>query len=63
VDIYRDAVKRLNSVLASSTCGNVEARLDRVWTAVGRDQCEFDMREYGTDAGLSLRMTHKARMI
>ena len=54
VDIYRAAVKKLNSVLASSTCDNVRTRLNRVWKAVRRDQCEFDMREYGDAAGLSL---------
>ena len=54
VDIYRAAAKRLNSVLASSTCDNVRTRLNRVWKAVRRDQCEFDMREYGDAAGLSL---------
>ena len=54
VDIYREAAKRLNSVLAKSTCANVEARLTRVWDGAQRDNCEFDMREYGVAAGLSL---------
>jgi predicted secreted Zn-dependent protease len=54
VAIYRDAQRELNAVLASSTCGNVEARLEDVWTATNRRQCEFDMREYGSALGLSL---------
>ncbi len=55
VEIYRDAQQRLNSTLASSTCANVKRRLDRVWNATQREQCEFDMREYGTEMGLSMK--------
>lgn len=51
VEIYRDTQQRLNSTLASSTCANVKRRLDRVWNATNREQCEFDMREYGTEMG------------
>jgi len=46
--------ERLNSVLGSSTCANLESRLRKVWNAARRDNCEFDMREYGLEAGLSL---------
>jgi predicted secreted Zn-dependent protease len=54
VDLYRAAAKKLNNVLGSSTCANVESRLGKVWNAVRREKCEFDMREYGYAAGLSM---------
>ena len=55
VNIYRAAAKKANATLAKSTCSNVEARLDRLWAAAQRDNCEFDMKEYGAAAGLSLK--------
>jgi predicted secreted Zn-dependent protease len=55
VSIYKAAAKRLNSVLASSTCGNATRRLDAVWSDAQRANCEFDMKEYGSAAGLSLK--------
>jgi len=55
VDLYRAAAKKLNSVLASSSCSNATKRLNRVWAEVNRKQCEFDMKEYGREAGLSLK--------
>ena len=55
VDIIRAAAKRLNSTLASSTCGNAERRLDAIWADAQRANCEFDMKEYGTASGLSLK--------
>ncbi len=55
VTIFRAAAKKLNAVVASSTCGNVRARLKKVWAATQRQQCEFDMKEYGAAAGLSLK--------
>ena len=54
VDIYRSTAARLNSALASSTCANAERHLDAVWNDAQRENCEFDMKEYGASAGLSL---------
>ncbi|HYK94546.1 MAG TPA: DUF922 domain-containing protein [Candidatus Dormibacteraeota bacterium] len=54
VTIYRAAQTTLNATLASSTCGNYDANLTAVWNDVNRQQCEFDMKEYGADLGLSL---------
>jgi predicted secreted Zn-dependent protease len=55
VSIYRAATKRARSVLATSTCANATRRLNRVWSGANRDNCEFDMKEYGTAAGLSMK--------
>jgi predicted secreted Zn-dependent protease len=46
---------RMNEALASSTCGDVNARLAAIARDVVRQQCEFDMREYGYASGLSLK--------
>lgn len=54
VSIYRAAGKRANAVLATSTCGNATRRIESVWSTARRDSCEFDMKEYGEAAGLSL---------
>ena len=55
VRIYRSAAKRLNAVLASSTCASAPRRLDAVWNDAQRQNCDFDMKEYGTSASLSLK--------
>jgi len=54
VDIYRDAQRDLNAALEKSTCANAETRLNAIWADVNREQCEFDMREYGYALGLSV---------
>lgn len=55
VDLYKSAAKRLNSTLAASTCANAQHNLNAVWNDVERQNCEFDMREYGSASGLSLK--------
>jgi predicted secreted Zn-dependent protease len=55
VQLYRAGQKDLNAALAKSTCVNAQARLDDVWRTINREQCEFDMAEYGTELGLSLK--------
>lgn len=55
VDIYRSAAKQLNSALASSACADAERHLEAVWDDAERENCEFDMKEYGASSGLSLR--------
>jgi predicted secreted Zn-dependent protease len=54
VSIYRAAAKRANSVLASSTCESATSSLESVWAEAKRDNCEFEMKEYGSALGLSL---------
>jgi predicted secreted Zn-dependent protease len=54
VDIYRTATKRANSTLAASTCANAQHNLNLVWAKAQRQNCEFDMNEYGSASGLSL---------
>jgi predicted secreted Zn-dependent protease len=55
VDLYRAAQKKLNATLATSTCANVKRRLEREWAAAQRQNCAFDMNEYGTASGLSYK--------
>lgn len=55
VHILKAAVKRLRSVLATSSCQNYEGRLNKVWADVRRQNCVFDMKEYGTTRGMSLK--------
>ncbi len=55
VDLYRSAAKRLNSTLAASTCSNAEHNLNAEWAKAQRQNCEFDMKEYGSASGLSLK--------
>jgi predicted secreted Zn-dependent protease len=54
ISIYRDAQRDLNQALGSSNCDNAESRLSAVWNDANREQCEFDMKEYGYALGLSL---------
>jgi predicted secreted Zn-dependent protease len=49
-----NAVAAANQALTSSTCDNVNAQLDAVWQKEHLADCQFDMSEYGTKAGLSL---------
>ena len=55
VDTGRATAKRLNTALAASTCANAERNLQVVWDDETRQDCEFDMKEYGSAAGLSLK--------
>ena len=55
VDVFRAGEAKLNAALATSTCANAQAHLDAVWQAINRQQCEFDMAEYGAQLGLSLQ--------
>ena len=54
VRIARDGVARMNKTIASSTCANVRSRIQRIAQDIQRQECEFDMREYGEALGLSL---------
>ena len=55
VQIGIKATRAANVALASSTCANAETRLNAVWLDQRQHNCEFDMREYGKAAGLTLK--------
>jgi hypothetical protein len=44
----------MTTALATSTCTNVSERLSAIVKDIDTQQCEFDLREYGTALGLSL---------
>jgi predicted secreted Zn-dependent protease len=54
VELFRTGATRLSSVVESSTCATVSSRLAAVARDIATQQCEFDLREYGTALGLSL---------
>jgi predicted secreted Zn-dependent protease len=54
VDIFRTGATRLSDTVARSTCANVTARIDAIVRDIRVQQCEFDLKEYGTALGLSL---------
>jgi predicted secreted Zn-dependent protease len=54
VELFREGATRLSSTLSKSTCANVTARLAAVAREIAIEQCEFDLKEYGTALGLSL---------
>ena len=51
----RTATKRLNTALAKSTCVTANGNLSAVTNGWQRADCAFDMQEYGSEAGLSLK--------
>ncbi len=55
VELYRAATLRLIDAVRTSTCDSIEDNLGTVWKAAQRENCEFDMKEYGQEQGLSLK--------
>jgi predicted secreted Zn-dependent protease len=55
VRIYIAATRKANKVLASSTCATEQRRLNAVWRQAQRDNCQFDMDEYGKASGLTMK--------
>jgi|GEM_PF-2229757 len=49
------ATRKANKVLKTSTCGNWSRKLAAVWRETRRENCTFDMDEYGRASGLSLK--------
>jgi predicted secreted Zn-dependent protease len=47
IRITRAGVRRANKVLASSDCSDWAVRLDAVFRRARRDNCRFEMDEYG----------------
>jgi predicted secreted Zn-dependent protease len=54
VDLWRAAGTRLSRAATTSTCANLQSRLAAIVKATARENCEFDMDEYGKALGLSL---------
>jgi predicted secreted Zn-dependent protease len=54
VDLFRKGAARLSNAVANSTCANVTSRLAVIVKEITTQNCEFDLREYGTALGLSL---------
>jgi predicted secreted Zn-dependent protease len=54
IELYRAAEDELDRVIRASSCTDVAARTKEIISRLNRDQCEFDMREYGAELGLSL---------
>ena len=54
VQIYRDGAERMTAALGHSTCANVADHLTAIVRDIDTEQCEFDLKEYGSALGLSL---------
>jgi predicted secreted Zn-dependent protease len=54
VEVYRDGAARMTDALAHSTCANVSDHLRAIVDDIDTEQCEFDLKEYGSALGLSL---------
>jgi predicted secreted Zn-dependent protease len=54
VEIYRSGASRMTNALGTSTCANVSDHLGAIVKDIDEQQCEFDLKEYGTALGLTL---------
>ena len=54
ITLYESFLPAMNEAVASGTCASVEATLEQLWTDARRANCEFDLAEYGSAAGLTL---------
>jgi predicted secreted Zn-dependent protease len=54
VELFRDGATRLSQAVDQSTCANVQDRLAKIAREINRQQCEFDLKEYGAAMGLTL---------
>ena len=54
VDLWRAAGTSMSRAVSSSTCSNFQSRIASIVKATARENCEFDMAEYGEALGLSL---------
>ena len=55
VDNGRTAANGLNSALKGNTCSAARRKQTTVFDDWKRADCEFDMKEYGSELGLSLK--------
>jgi len=54
VEIYRRGLADLAAALATATCSQAAALVDETSFELNRENCEFDMNEYGTRIGLTM---------
>jgi predicted secreted Zn-dependent protease len=54
VDLWRDAATRMSDAVTTSTCGNVYSQLNAIVRQTTRENCQFDLDEYGRELGLTL---------
>jgi predicted secreted Zn-dependent protease len=54
IELWRAGATRLTDAVATSSCANVNDRLATIARAISRQQCEFDLKEYGAAMGLTL---------
>ena len=54
VDLWRTAGAAMSKAVAGSTCTNLASRLQKIVQDTRRENCEFDMKEYGEAMGLSI---------
>jgi predicted secreted Zn-dependent protease len=54
VDLWRAAGTAMSKAVGSSTCSTFQSRIASIVKATARENCEFDMDEYGEALGLSL---------
>ena len=54
VDLWRAAGAAMSKAVGSSTCTNLVGRLTKIALDTRRENCEFDMAEYGKAMGLSM---------
>jgi predicted secreted Zn-dependent protease len=54
VEIYRDGAALMTDALDHSTCANVSEHLRAIVDDIDTQQCQFDLKEYGSALGLSL---------
>ncbi len=54
ISIYESYLPLMNDAVRSGTCETVPVDLERLWADGRRDNCEFDLAEYGYAAGLTL---------
>jgi predicted secreted Zn-dependent protease len=55
VELWRAAGVAMTKAVGTSSCTNLVSRLTKIAADTRRENCEFDMDEYGTALGLSLK--------
>jgi predicted secreted Zn-dependent protease len=54
VELTRAAGAQMSNAVATSTCESLAGNLTKIANDLNRQNCEFDMREYGAAMGLTL---------
>ena len=51
IELYEAKLSAMNAVVVTGTCASAAAELDRLWAEVTRENCAFDVAEYGVAMG------------